>query len=194
MYQIGMSKEFECPKCKTKEFRTLLSIQGYIRKWQRPGGYVHSEKACYPCILKRNKRYRKSKLTPNTYSRARPYVKTPKGHVVVKYASIRQRCLGIDRKNPHIYEGLPFLGKKEFYDWALNHPEFLRLYEAYKKSGYRRRLAPSLDRIDSTKGYTLGNMQWVPNYENAARSMRQRWVKFKAGDKKTFGRNKNIPN
>lgn len=111
----------------------------------------------------------------------------------MKYASIRARCLGKDRKNPHIYSGLPFEGKEAFYEWALNHSDFKRLFKQYEKSGYRRRLAPSVDRINTKKGYTFDNMQWLTNHENASRGMLQRWAKFRRGEKGVFGENPNLP-
>jgi hypothetical protein len=193
MYKIGMKKLFECPKCGSKEMRTLVKIQGYVRKWERPGGYVHSEKSCYPCVLKRNKRFRDRTVSKKAYSKAREYIRSPKGLIIMKYAGIQARCAGTPKKTAHIYKGLPYEEKRAFYDWALNHPEFKRLYKIYKREGFRRRYAPSVDRIDSSLGYTFDNMQWLPNGENAAKSMLERWKKFKSGDRTVFGKNPNLP-
>jgi hypothetical protein len=51
--------------------------------------------------------------------------------------------------------------------WALSDESgFMPVYDAWKESGYARRLSPSLDRIDNEQGYVLGNMRFVTSYEN----------------------------
>jgi hypothetical protein len=50
-----------------------------------------------------------------------------------------------------------------------NNPTFWELYEAYKNSGYDRKLAPSVDRVDSRRGYIIENMEFVTHSENSRR-------------------------
>lgn len=111
----------------------------------------------------------------------------------MKYSDIRTRCTEVARRNAHIYEGLEFVDKKTFYEWALAHPRFNTLFAMYIQSGYRRKYAPSIDRIDTTKGYTLDNMQWLFNFENAAKGMRDRWQRHRDGERGLFGNNPNVP-
>lgn len=100
------------------------------------------------------------------------YEKTEFGYLVRKYRNMLSRVRGVQGKH-HLYLGLPILPKQQFYDWASSHKDFKILFEAYKNSNYERKLAPSVDRIDPTRGYTLDNMRWVTHSENS-RNTRQR--------------------
>lgn len=97
------------------------------------------------------------------------YEKTFKGCLMRKYRNMKSRVEGIQKKKAHIYKGKSILSKEEFYKWAENDPMYAILWEQWKNSGYQRKLSPSVDRIDSTKGYVLGNMQWVTHSENSRR-------------------------
>lgn len=100
------------------------------------------------------------------------YEKTPKGYLVRSYRNMLSRVRGIQK--PGSWTGKEILPKQEFYEWALADPTFHRLFQAYEASGYDRRLAPSPDRIDSAKGYTLDNMRWLTHSENSALASRGR--------------------
>ncbi len=69
----------------------------------------------------------------------------------------------------HLYEGKRLLAKDKFYEWAKKDMRFKYLFEFYTQSGYDRKLAPSVDRIDSSRGYVLSNMEWVTHSENSRR-------------------------
>lgn len=94
----------------------------------------------------------------------RNYRRTPKGYIVCLYNTIRSRV----QRNKD-YQGLHLLTREEFYAWAFSE-EFERLFEEYKKSGWDRKLAPSVDRIVPEKGYAAPNMRWLTVSENSARS------------------------
>jgi len=58
--------------------------------------------------------------------------------------------------------------KKEFVDWLISQPEYLKLHKAWVKSGYDMWLAPSCDRLDDYLGYTFKNLRivtWKVNYD-----------------------------
>ena len=97
------------------------------------------------------------------------YEKTHKGFVMRLYRNMKSRVEGVQEKKSHLYKGRSLLPKDEFYSWALNDKDFLQLFENYTVSGYQRRLAPSVDRIDSKKGYSLDNMEFVTMSENSRR-------------------------
>lgn len=96
------------------------------------------------------------------------YEKTKKGFLMRAYRNMKSRIEGIQKKKYHLYKGKELLDKELFYSWSLEHPEFNRLFKDYEDSGYTRKLAPSPDRIDSRKGYTIENIQWVTTSENSA--------------------------
>ena len=97
------------------------------------------------------------------------YEKTPKGFLMRKYRNMQSRILGIQKMKAHLYKDLYLLPRDEYYDWAFNSKEFWDLYNGWVKSGYDRKLTPTVDRIDSEKGYFLKNMEWVTHSENSRR-------------------------
>jgi hypothetical protein len=100
----------------------------------------------------------------------RKYEKTKKGFLVRGYRNMQSRVEGVQHLKAHLYVGKSLLSREAFYDWALNHsPEFHSLFEVWESSGYDRRLTPSVDRVESSKGYELGNMEWVTHSENSRR-------------------------
>lgn len=95
------------------------------------------------------------------------YERTKKGKLMRTYRNMQSRVLGILKKKRHLYEGLPILSRSEFYLWANNSEEFHRLFDGWVASGYQCGDSPSVDRIDPTKGYVLGNMRWLTHRENS---------------------------
>ena len=47
------------------------------------------------------------------------------------------------------------------------------LYEQWAKSGFDRRLTPSIDRIDNSEGYIASNMRWVTLSENSSKGSKK---------------------
>ena len=95
------------------------------------------------------------------------YERTKKGKLMRTYRNMQSRVTGILKKKRHLYEGLPILSRSEFYMWANNSNEFHRLFDGWVASGYQCGESPSVDRIDATKGYVLGNMRWLTHRENS---------------------------
>lgn len=85
------------------------------------------------------------------------------------YRNMKSRTEGVQRKKYHIYEGKELLPKDKFYLWAEGNVDFEKLFEDYRASGFERRLAPSVDRIDPTRGYSIDNMEFVTMSENSRR-------------------------
>lgn len=94
------------------------------------------------------------------------YSKTMGGFIVRLYCNMKGRVCGRLPKKNHLYKGLDILPKEEFYDWIKNNNTFIELFEAWKENDMDRRLVPSIDRIDSSKGYTLDNIRIVTFSEN----------------------------
>lgn len=86
-----------------------------------------------------------------------------------KYRNMQSRVTGVQKQKHHLYDGKYLLPREEFYDWALNHEGFWKLYGNWVQAGYPRKLCPSVDRVDSDRGYQLDNMEWVTHSENSRR-------------------------
>ena len=117
------------------------------------------------------KEYRKK--TNNIHTKL--YEKSPSGFLMRLYRNMKSRVAGIQKKDKPYWVGKDLVDKESFYQWASDHPKFKELYEEYVSSGYVRNLAPSVDRVDSSEGYTFSNMEWVTSRENCSRSAKLRW-------------------
>lgn len=105
------------------------------------------------------------------------YERTKKGKLMRCYRNMKSRIEGIQRKKAHLYRGKPLLSREDFYQWAMDQLEFHRLFDAWVESGYDRKLAPSVDRRDSRRGYEIDNMEWVTHSENSRRGAVARHTK-----------------
>lgn len=97
------------------------------------------------------------------------YEKTKKGFLMRLYRNMQSRIKGVQKSKSHLYLGKEILDKLEFYDWALLNPNFHTLFEKYEKSNFERKLAPSVDRIDPSKGYIINNIEFITMSENSSR-------------------------
>ena len=107
------------------------------------------------------------------------YEKTPNGFMMRMYRNMQSRVTGVQKKKVHLYGGKYLLDRQIFYDWAKSHKDFWQLYNQWIASGYTRRLTPTVDRVDSSKGYQLDNMEWVTHSENSRRGSLNRHNKLK---------------
>lgn len=97
---------------------------------------------------------------------ARRYEKTPFGFLTRTYRNMLSRVTGVQKNKSHLYKGKEILAKADFLKWSLNNSSFLYLLESYRESNYDLKKCPSIDRIDSSKGYILSNMRWISLSEN----------------------------
>jgi hypothetical protein len=123
-----------------------------------------------PDALEKQRQYRKA--TGNAVTKR--YERTKKGKLMRLYRNMESRVSGIQWQKYHLYEGRSILPREEFYEWALSCPRFHELYDEWVASGYDRKLTPSVDRIDSGKGYEPSNMEWVTHSENSRRGGQSR--------------------
>ena len=112
----------------------------------------------------------------NAYTKK--YEKTKKGFLVRTYRNMKSRVTGVQEKKSHLYFGLQILPKEDFYEWSLSDKNFLELFSEWELSGYERKLSPSIDRIDSKKGYFLQNMRWITHSENSRNGSLSRFSKI----------------
>lgn len=97
------------------------------------------------------------------------YLKTKKGFIQRLYTKMKSRISGSHKTHIKYYVGKGLLTKEEFYQWIYNHPKFDTLFLAYQESGYDKMLSPSVDRIDSSKGYEINNIRLVAFVDNLKR-------------------------
>ena len=106
------------------------------------------------------------------------YEKTKKGFLMRLYRNMQSRILGIQKLKFHLYEGKALaVTREDFYYWALNNEMFHTLFTVYELSDFDQRLAPSVDRVDSSKGYEFSNMEFVTNSINSSRGSISRHTK-----------------
>ena len=115
------------------------------------------------------------KANGNTHTKV--YEKTISGFLMRMYRNMKSRITGVQTKKAHLYVGKELLPKEDFYAWAKDNPNFLALWEDYVKANHEQRLAPTVDRLDSSIGYTLSNMEWVTHSENSKRGSIARHTK-----------------
>ena len=93
------------------------------------------------------------------------YWKTEKGKLMLTYNNMKRRVDGYVK--PHIYNGLDICERYEFYEWSKNNTDFKLLFEEWSSKGFIRKISPSIDRIDTSLGYSVDNMQWITQSENS---------------------------
>lgn len=107
------------------------------------------------------------KRKANDNAATKKYEKTKNGFLVRTYRNMLSRVTGVQHKKAHLYKGLTILPKEEFYQWALDNIAFNELFACWVVLGYSRVASPSIDRIDSTKGYEKGNIRWLTHSQNS---------------------------
>ena len=113
--------------------------------------------------------YQKARRIATNNASIHKYEKTENGFLMRMYRNMKSRVTGVQQKKAHLYLGKELLNKEEFYEWAKCSPMFMVLFRQYKESGYEQKQAPTVDRLDSSKGYILDNMQWVTQSVNSSR-------------------------
>lgn len=136
----------------------------WIRLYKNKRRAVGTE-LCYECMrLEKRAKWLSDKQLKDQYKK---YEKTPHGFLVRKYRNMKSRVLGIQKLKKHLYLDKDLLSKEEFYQWA-NSEQYLKMHKTWTDSGYERGLCPTVDRIDSNKGYTLENIRWLTHSENSS--------------------------
>ena len=107
-------------------------------------------------------RRKKTDQVSKTKEYAFDYRHSPEAKKVHMYNGMRQRV----RAN-RSYQGMEILTREAFEDWMREQDAvFCGLYKAWKASGFQHNLSPTVDRIDSTKGYTPDNMRLMSWRDN----------------------------
>lgn len=167
-----------CNKC-NKEFKLIYLKQesNFAFIYRQENGKLFKGKSCNECRCK----YQRD-IWPNGRKKAsiQNYEKSPQGFLMRLYRNMKSRINGVQKQKKHLYAGKYLLPKEQFYEWAKNNQKFAELYATYVASGYERKLAPSVDRIDSEKGYEIDNMEFVTMSENSRRGSMSAKLKLKS--------------
>lgn len=70
-------------------------------------------------------------------------------------------------------QGKGICSREDFFEWCkdfTNLQEFITLYFDWASEGFPLHLSPSVDRINSDKGYTCDNLQWLSFEENCRKN------------------------
>jgi|SRR5690606_18635735 len=153
----------ECKRCKKVKPLEVFEVLKC-----RKSGYGSR---CKECKNTEQSLYRQRNKNASTTK----YEKTKKGYLVRTYRNMLSRVSGVLTHKSHLYEGLEILNKEDFYNWALKNKTFNTLFDNYEKSGYTLKEAPSIDRKDSKRGYTLDNMRWLTHSENSSLGNKSRF-------------------
>jgi hypothetical protein len=111
--------------------------------------------------------YQKEYRIKNDNLCTKKYEKTKQGKLVRTYRNMQTRVCGILKTKAHLYEGLSLLEREDFYSWSLNDQDFNQLFEDWETSNYDKKLSPSIDRINTSLGYSLENMRWLTHSKNS---------------------------
>jgi hypothetical protein len=161
-----MYKSLKCKKCLkmfSLNFTEKKASNGAYICYYSNGFRAPNKSHCHPC----KKASVRDRWNSDKRADARAYEKTIKGFLVRLYRNMKSRIEGVQKKKHHLYKGKDLLSKDVFYNWAIEHKDFHSLYKTWVSSGYSRKLTPSVDRIDSSKGYCLDNMRWLTHSENS---------------------------
>lgn len=120
--------------------------------------------------------YQRQRRQQNNNSDTKKYEKTPRGFLMRLYRNMKSRITGVQWKKAHLYKDKELFDKDAFYEWALQNPKFHELFNEYVASEYDRKKAPSVDRVDSSRGYTFDNVEWVTMLENSLRGNKSRYA------------------
>jgi hypothetical protein len=103
-----------------------------------------------------------------------PSHRTFRGCILDRYGKITKRSKGKSNR-PHLYIGLEIMPKETFLEWSLEDADYKKVYDEWVLSDFDTRLAPSVNRIDSLKGYVSGNIEWITHAENSSLGSLNRW-------------------
>lgn len=147
-----------CNKCKKRKLLAAFSKNGKL---------LHG--TCKICRAESSREFYKNNRE-YYQEQKKEYKHSIHGYLISSYGYMKKRVEGrvSNKKYAHYWLGKPILPKEVFIEWSKNHPDFLRLFKRWTMAGHDQKLSPSVNRIDSNKGYTLDNIEWVTVSQNSS--------------------------
>ena len=90
-----------------------------------------------------------------------------------RYTEIKQRCQNPNNSQAKIYNGKMICTLQEFLDKFLTDTQMLKVFKLWQESNFIPKLAPSIDRIDNKKDYTIDNIQCLPHGLNCEKDQKK---------------------
>ena len=131
-------------------------------------------KSCFKCKIEKplSKYYRHAKMADGHLNKCKECTKKDVSENEVDYDLTEKGVIRViyktQKRNQSLrgHGKLPY-SKEQFKDWLYSNG-FKDFFDSWVYSGYKKDKKPSVDRIDSNKGYSFGNIQlvtWLNNRE-----------------------------
>jgi len=152
-----------------KKYRKEWSEKNRERESKKDALYYQKNKKKLMAQRAKYKAANKEKLAVRRREVVKLWRRTVDGFLFKIYEGMYNRVKGNTHPSKfHLWKGKPILPRETFIEWSKNHPSFLSLFKRWGMSGYDRKLTPSVNRIDSNRGYTLDNIEWITFSQNCA--------------------------
>lgn len=96
--------------------------------------------------------------------------RTKTGYLRHKYLQMQARIKGRLDRPVNSWKGKDICSRADFLRWSLRNRSFHSVFNSWLKCQDDAKKFPSIDRLDNTLGYTIGNMRWCTHSENSSGS------------------------
>lgn len=161
-----MKKCFKCNKNK--------ELKEFYKHPQMPDGHVNKCKDCNKADVRKN--YAEKREEKRAYDSHRQRYSFQR-IFLHRYMNIKHRCEG--KISGGRYVGIPYCDKETFLAWCYDKKQmnsFIRCWNHWRESGFKRKYTPSVDRIVDKDGYIPRNMQWLSSVNNTKKHYKKEFV------------------